>query len=170
VGGGQITDFEKHLTDERSLFGQLRSDMARLFKRLAGGGAKTEEVSEQYVETDQMLGAHTRAGVGCPAAPMERAAERRHPTGRERTGSPTLQPLQEPIFADVKAGGSPLNPERRHGQVEGGADAGQAQAAAARRHAGGGGGGGHGHGAEGHAERHAPPHAVMSTMLRPQIR
>ena len=34
----QITEFEKHLRDERSLFGQLRSDMARLFKRLTGGG------------------------------------------------------------------------------------------------------------------------------------
>jgi len=56
----QITEFEKHLRDERSLFGQLRSDMARLFKRLTGGGgggARTDkEVSEQYVEADKMLG------------------------------------------------------------------------------------------------------------------
>eukprot|EP00959_Pyramimonas_sp_CCMP1952_P036406 762159-Pyramimonas_sp.AAC.2 len=55
--GGQITDFEKHLMDEKSLFGQLRSDIAKLFKRLQGDNDKDNALAkEKYLEVDRLLG------------------------------------------------------------------------------------------------------------------
>jgi len=50
-----ITDFEKHLVDEKSLFGQLRADISKLFRRL-GGGEESALAREKYVEVDRLLG------------------------------------------------------------------------------------------------------------------
>jgi len=54
-----ITDFEKHLIDERSLFGQIRSDIAKLCKRTIGDKENKEStlVREKYLEADKLLGA-----------------------------------------------------------------------------------------------------------------
>jgi len=51
-----ITDFEKHLMDEKSLFGQLRSDIAKLFKRLQSDkDADNNLAKEKYLEVDRLL-------------------------------------------------------------------------------------------------------------------
>ena len=55
----QITDFERHLIDERSLFGQLRSDIAKLFKR-SMGDKENALAREKYLEVDKMLGASSQ--------------------------------------------------------------------------------------------------------------
>jgi hypothetical protein len=51
-----------------------------------------------------------------------RAAERRHPTGRSRTGSPTLQKLQDPIlllpWVCFRGGGFPSKPRRPKPRIE----------------------------------------------------
>jgi hypothetical protein len=54
--------------------------------------------------------------------PEWRAAERRHPTGRGRKGSPTLQTLQDPIlllpWVCSQGGGFPALPQRQHTHTE----------------------------------------------------
>ncbi|KAK3235849.1 hypothetical protein CYMTET_53970 [Cymbomonas tetramitiformis] len=52
-----VSEFEKHLIDERSLFGQLRSDIAKLFKRLQSGGPGENSLAkEKYLDVDRLLG------------------------------------------------------------------------------------------------------------------
>ena len=62
------------------------------------------------------LGTHT-LGLRLPVRRW-RAAERRHPTGRERMGSPTLQTLQDPIlllrWVYFRGDGLPTLPSNAH--------------------------------------------------------
>jgi len=72
-----VSDFEKHLKDEQFLFSSIRSEIAKLYKKLLPDPSENKEAADKYREIDKLLGmARNKAEQMCKKlTPLQRASQ-----------------------------------------------------------------------------------------------